>query len=151
MYRSFEFSIAMTLLGLIAAGVAVPFTDGPNVGLVTRIDVPVLAGATSVAIALLAVLVMHSVAAPLRQRNELRQGWPVGPIEQPVNLGLALREYHRRGAVLVAAGQDIYTRKEEAKMDAWIEKVSTFRPPTHPRTSPVALSPPARAGRTAHR
>lgn len=87
-YRSPLFGIALALVGLMATSLGVLFTVGSTVSTGTQVAVPLLSGTAAIAITFLIVLVLQTASAPLRQRNELRQSWPVGPIHEPPNVEL---------------------------------------------------------------
>ena len=126
-YRSTAFAITLALVGLMAASIAVLFTVGPEVALTTQIVVPLLSGVTSIAIAVLVVVAWQSGAAPVRQRNELRRDWPVGPTEKAEkapDVELTIRDYIRRGALL--ANFRGVTREHETQVEAWAAEVISF-------------------------
>ena len=86
-FRSTWFGVVLGLVGVIATSVGVLFTAGPGVSTSTQVAVPLLSGALAIALTLLVVVAVQVAAAPVRQRNELRQQWPAaGPVERPLDV-----------------------------------------------------------------
>src|SRR3712207_5575278 len=74
-YRSPVFAAVATMVQLVAVPLAVLFTDDAA-PLKDKIAAPVLTGAIALAATFLAVITVCVVTSPVRQRNELRRGWP---------------------------------------------------------------------------
>lgn len=91
----------------------------------TQIAVPILGGAVALLMTFTVVLVFELVAAPIRQRNELRRAWEPSPAIETVNVGLTLRNLHRKGnelAQFLEARQGV-ARGHRDEIDAWVEEV----------------------------
>ena len=125
-YRSPLFGIALALVGLMATSIGVLFTVGSTVSTGTQVAVPLLSGTAAIAITFLIVLVLQTASAPVRQRNELRQSWPVGPIHEPPNVELTLRNYVRRGEAVQDRVDGASTRDDRRAAEDWAEEVVQF-------------------------
>lgn len=95
-YRSAVFGLALSLVAVIAGATTVLVTDDPDASTAAKLAAPILVGAAAMALTILAVLVFEMLAAPLRQRNDLRRDWPEGPTEKVVNVPLELANFARR-------------------------------------------------------
>jgi hypothetical protein len=107
---------------IIAGTIAAVASAGEDTTM--QVAVPILGGAVALLMTFAVVLAFELVAAPVRQRNELRRAWTVPEIKT-VNVGLTLRNAHRRGnelAQLLEARQGIGGGHRE-EIDAWVEEV----------------------------
>lgn len=120
--RTAAFGIAVSIIGVIFAAGALIASDGEPVS--TQAAATVLFGVLAVGLTLLLVVVAQLAAAPIRQRNELRTVLGNRGVEE-VNVGLALRNAHRRGnemAQRFAARRSLGTpQRQEA--EAWTDEV----------------------------
>jgi hypothetical protein len=121
-YRSATFSLSVAVLGLLAAAIAGLKTSG-HADTETQALVPLAFGLGAVAVGCLAVLVFEVVAAPLRQRDELRRVWVSS---DPVDPELVLRDLRRRGRDLLAdlGGPDFSL--DSVSVETWTSEVVEF-------------------------
>lgn len=121
-YPSTEFEVAAALMTIIAGAIAAGASAGEDT--TTQIAIPVLGGTVALLMTFAVVLGFQLVAAPIRQRNELRAAWNVAEIET-VNVDLTLRNAHRRGNELAQRFEQRMAisalNREEA--EAWTEEV----------------------------
>lgn len=125
-YRTTTFQLGGALLTAIFSSLALIAQEGQPT--TTQVAVAVLAAAVAILLSVVVVLVCQLAAAPVRQRNELREAWEAPEIEI-VNVDLTLRNAHRRGNELahlleqrLAARQGTGAgHREEA--EAWTEEV----------------------------
>lgn len=121
-YPSTEFEVAAALMTIIAGAIsAVAAADGNTTA---QIAIPILGGAVALLMTFMVVFLFELVAAPVRQRNELRQAWTVPEIET-VNVDLTLRNAHRKGnelAQFLEARRGVAQGHRE-EIDAWVEEV----------------------------
>ncbi len=95
----------------------------------TQIAIPILGGAVALLMTFTVVLVFELVAAPLRQRNELRRAWEPAPAIETVNVDLTLRNAHRRGNELAQRFEQRIANKrgigvdDREEAEAWTEEV----------------------------
>jgi hypothetical protein len=121
-YPSTEFEVAAALMTIIAGAIAAVASADKDTTI--HIAIPILGGAVALLMTFAVVLAFQLVAAPIRQRNELRAAWTVPEIET-VNVDLTLRNAHRRGnelAQLLEAREGI-ARGHREEIDAWTEEV----------------------------
>lgn len=111
-YPTTAFQIGGALMTLIVGAIAaVASADGnPSI----QIAIPVLGGAAALGMTFLAVLAFQLVAAPIRQRNELRGAWTAP--EAQTGIGVKLWNAHRKGCdlstrIATEPGRDSYYRK----------------------------------------
>lgn len=123
-YRSTAFYITEGIVGVIAAGIGILLTTGAD-STQTQVVVPILAGIIGVLLPLAAVLAVQVAATPRRQRDELRAAWPSGPIRQPVNVELTLRNFIRQ-AEDYAAVRDSWYREDMTAIEDWTNEVIAF-------------------------
>jgi hypothetical protein len=128
-YRTATFGVVLAIMELLAVPAAVLATVGHN-DTTTQVAVPVLTGAVAMLLAFAAVLVFQLGAAPVRQRNELRQRWSRSEPEpvQPVNIELTLRNERRRGGDIlstVASGVS-HSTGDELAAEEWTSGVIDF-------------------------
>lgn len=98
-YRTTEFGVVTTVVSLVFVSGAVLFTsaDAPTK---TQVAVPILAGLLALALCFGVVLAVQVSAAPIRQRDELRQAWKPAPV-QTMDVPLTLRNAHRKGSEIL--------------------------------------------------
>lgn len=121
-YRTTTFQLGGALLTAIFSALALIAQEGQPT--TTQVAVPILAAAVAILLSVVIVFACQLAAAPVRQRNELRQAWTMPEIET-VNVGLTLRNAHRRGnelAQLLEARQGV-ARGHREEIDAWVEEV----------------------------
>lgn len=123
-YPSTEFEVAAALMTIIAGSIAaVASASGDTT---TQIAIPILGGAVALLMTFVVVLAFELVAAPIRQRNDLRRAWSV-PEVKTVNIGLTLRNLHRKGGELTHRGTSMgISRRDEMKMEEWADGVVDF-------------------------
>jgi len=125
-YPTTGFEIAATLVTIIFGAVAAVVSAGENT--TTQIAAPIIGGALALSLTFGIVFVAWLVAAPLRQRNELRQHWtrPEPEPVQPVDVGLSLRDFRRRGDDLVNSFRQGYDPEDEETGERWTQEVIQF-------------------------
>jgi hypothetical protein len=103
-YRTPTFGLALALAELLAVPAAVLTTAG-NDDTATQVAVPVLSGAVAIVLAVVVVLAMQLLAAPVRQRDELRRRWSrvEQDVDRPASVELTLRDERRKCDDLLAA------------------------------------------------
>jgi hypothetical protein len=118
------FGIGAAIVGLLFAAAALIASEGQPAS--TQAGATVLCGAASIGITLVFILLFQLVAAPVRQRDALRAAWETPEIET-VNVGLSLRNLHRKGTELVHRYSGLGTGKpEEEEIEQWADGVVAF-------------------------
>lgn len=126
-YPSTEFEVAAALMTIIAGSIAAVVSASGDA--TVRIAVPILGGAVALLMTFAVVLVFELVAAPIRQRNELREAWEPSPAIETVNVDLTLRNGHRRGNELAQRLEQRLAIKrgigadERQEAEAWTEEI----------------------------
>ena len=126
-YKTTTFGVALAIMELLAVPAAVLATAGHN-DTATQVAVPIISGALAVALAFIVVLVVQLAAAPVRQRNELRQGWdqPEPEPAQTVNVELTLRDFRRKGSDLLKSFSGGYATEDEEAAERWTAETIEF-------------------------
>ena len=121
-YPTTGFQIGGALVTLVVGSFAAVASAGGSTSI--QIAIPVLGGAVALGMTFLAVLAFQLAAAPVRQRNELREAWSVPEIET-VNVDLPLRNAHRKGSDLLARfkNQGGYYSNDTKRFEDWTEEV----------------------------
>jgi hypothetical protein len=124
-YGSTAFEIAFALVTAIVAAFAVLIGDGSTKD---QIASAILIVASGMALVLFLVFAVQLALAPLQQRNELRSAWPTGPIREPVNVDLNLREFARKFQDLAtkASEYQVLTPDFESAADKLAEEAVQF-------------------------
>jgi hypothetical protein len=123
-YRTTTFQLGGALLAAIFSALALIAQEGQAT--TTQGAVLVLAAAVAILLSVVVVLVCQLAAAPVRQRNALRAAWETPEIET-VNVGLSLRNLHRKGTELVHRYSGLGTGKpEEEEIEQWADGVVAF-------------------------
>ena len=123
-YPSTEFEVAAALMTIIAGAIAAVTSASENT--TTQIAVPILGGAVALLMTFAVVFGFQLIAAPVRQRNELRTAWEA-PETETVNVGLTLGNMHRKGTELVHRFAPIgIGRPEEEEIEQWADEVVAF-------------------------
>lgn len=123
--KSPHFGIGAAIVGLIfAAGALVASESQP---VTTQVGATILFGALSIAVTLLFIFLAQLAAAPVRQRNELRQAWepPSDPV-RPINIELALRNERRKASGFYRVrgnGTITRTKEDEQGAEEWTNRV----------------------------
>lgn len=122
-YPSTEFEVAAALMTIIAGAVAAVASAGETI--TAQIAVPIVGGAVALLFAFGVVFAVQLVAAPIRQRDELRRAWsrPEPQPVQPVNVELTLRNERRKGGDLLNSfvGALGHTTADELAVEEWTE------------------------------
>lgn len=120
-YRTTTFQLGGALVAAICSALAVIAQEGQPT--TTQGAVLVLAAAVAILLSVVIVLVCQLAAAPIRQRNELREAMPStpGPI---VSISVQLANSYRRGTELLARihhepGRPTHDRKAAQN---WVEE-----------------------------
>jgi len=127
-YPSTEFEVAAALMTIIAGAIAA--VASADKGTTIQIAIPVLGGAVALLMTFAVVLAFQLVAAPIRQRNELRAAWsrPEPEPAQPVNVGVALSDLRRRGKDLINgfSFRGGYNAEDEEAVESWTRETVQF-------------------------
>lgn len=121
-YRTTTFQLGGALLTAIFSALALIAQEGQPT--TTQVAVPILAAAVAILLSVVVVLACQLAAAPVRQRNELREAWQAPAIET-MNMDLSLRNAHRKGMDLAAHLQSGrgYTSNDTKRVERWTEDV----------------------------
>jgi hypothetical protein len=136
-YTSSSFWVVVTIVGLLATGFSVLATAGES-DTTHRVVVPILSGIIALSVVLLLVLAVQFAAASGRQRNELRAAWQAPEIET-INVGLTLRNLHRKGTELLHRFADGIGRPGEEEIEQWADGVVAFLSKQVPEQSTQAF------------
>jgi hypothetical protein len=121
-YPSTEFEVAAALMTIIAGAIAAVAAAGENI--TTQIAAPIIGGALALLVTFGVAWFVQLAAAPVRQRNELRDAWSVPEIET-VNVDLALRDAFRKGNDLAKflEQRQAYSRGNREEAQDWADDV----------------------------
>jgi hypothetical protein len=122
-YRTTTFQLGGALLTAICSSLALIAQEGQPT--TTQAAVAVLAAAVAILLSVVVVLVCQLAAAPVRQRNELRAAWEIPEIET-VNIGLTLRDFHRKGTELRHRFSQMIGRRGEQEVEQWADGAVRF-------------------------
>jgi hypothetical protein len=107
---------------IVGAVAAVVSADGSTS---IQIAIPVLGGAVALGMTFLAVLAFQLVAAPVRQRNELREAWKA-PVTQ-TGIVVKLWNAYRKGCDLSARMEEKLPQERDWKAaEAWAEETAAL-------------------------
>lgn len=125
-YPTTAFEVAATLMTIIFGAIAAVVSAGEDT--TTQIAIPILGGAVALLTTFAVVFGFQLIAAPIRQRNELRQNWsrPAADSVQPVNVELSLRDFRRRGDDLLNSFRRGYTTEDEETAERWTGETIQF-------------------------
>lgn len=124
-YGSGAFGIATTVVSVLTGAIAAWASSGgePEEGIV----VGVIAGLGGLLVCLLTVLLFEIGAAPLRQRNELRQAFESQDQLDDSQVLISLIDFLRRGEDhLSECRVRDFTTGDEAKLEDWTREVVDF-------------------------
>lgn len=121
-YRTTTFQLGGALLTAIFSALALIAQEGQPT--TTQVAVPILAAAVAILLSVVIVFACQLAAAPIRQRNELREAWQAPEIET-VNVEISLRNAYRKGDELLArlATRQGYTATQRKEVEAWADGV----------------------------
>jgi len=125
-YRTTNFQLGSALMTTIFSALALFAQEGQPT--TTQVAVTILAAAVAMLLSVVVVLVCQLAAAPVRQRNDLRQNWTrpdPGPV-QPVNVGLSLRDFRRQGEDLLNSFRRGYSTEDEETAERWTQETIGF-------------------------
>jgi len=122
-YRTTTFQLGGALLTAIFSALALIAQEGQPT--TTQVAVPILAAAVAILLSVVVVFACQLAAAPVRQRNELREVWQAPEIET-VNIDLSLRNAHRKGDDLASQleSQGGLYSKDPRRVEDWTEEVA---------------------------
>ena len=122
-YPSTEFEVAASLITIVVGAVAAVVSAGSNA--TTQIAVPVIGGALALAVSFTAVFLAQLIAAPKRQRDELRAAWNPGEPIKPIDIGLVLRNERRKAAGFyrVQNGAMVTTKEDQRGAEEWTNRI----------------------------
>jgi hypothetical protein len=120
-YRTTTFQLGGALLAAIFSALAVIAQEGQPAS--TQAAVLVLAAAVAILLSVVVVLVCQLAAAPVRQRNLLRESW--SEPKKIVNVDLTLRDAYRKGNELAKRLEQrtAWTRTDRSESEDWIDSV----------------------------
>ncbi|MBK5220953.1 MAG: hypothetical protein JJE35_14415 [Thermoleophilia bacterium] len=118
-YRTTTFQLGGALLTAIFSALALIAQEGQPT--TTQVAVTILAAAVASLLSVVVVFACQLAAAPVRQRNELRNSWPE-PIKT-VNVDLTLRDAYRKGNDLAKEleGKQGYSRHDRELAKDWAD------------------------------
>jgi hypothetical protein len=120
-YRTTSFAVFLAIAELLAVPAAILLTASHEDS-ATQIASPLLSGAIALVATFAIVLIAQLAAAPIRQRNELRDAWR-NP-EPPIDPELALMNLRRRGDDLLRSIRSAsYTADHESAAEIWTTEV----------------------------
>jgi hypothetical protein len=121
-YPTTAFEVAATLMTIIFGAIAAVVSAGEST--TTQIAIPILGGAVALLVTFAVVFGFQLIAAPIRQRNELRGAWEAPAIET-VNVDISLRNAQRKGDDIAKRleRKASYRRDERAEAEAWADSV----------------------------
>jgi hypothetical protein len=123
-YRTTTFQLGGALLTAIFSALALIAQEGQPT--TTQVAVPILGAAVAILLSVVIVFACQLAAAPIRQRNELREAWET-PEVKTVNVGLTLRNLHRKGGELTHRGTSMgISRRDGMLMEEWADGVVDF-------------------------
>lgn len=123
-YPSTEFEVAAALMTIIAGAIAA--VAAANGSTMAQVAIPILGGAVALLMTFVVVLVFELVAAPIRQRNELRRSWNGAEPVQPINIELTLRNERRKASGFYRVRQGggiIRSSADEQGAEEWTNRV----------------------------
>ena len=122
-YQSTTFQLGGALLTAIFSALALIAQEGQPT--TTQVAVPILAAAVAILLSVVIVFACQLAAAPVRQRNALREAWETPEIET-VNVDLSLRNAHRKGDDLanqLESQRGLYSG-DPRRVEDWTEEVA---------------------------
>jgi hypothetical protein len=120
-YRTTTFQLGGALLTAIFSALALIAQEGQPT--TTQVAVPILAAALAILLSVVVVFACQLAAAPVRQRNQLRESWSE-PIKT-VNVDLTLRDAYRKGNELAKRLEQktAWTRHDRSESEDWVDSV----------------------------
>jgi len=124
-YRTTTFQLGGALVAAIFSALALIAQKGQPTS--TQVAVLVLAAAVAILLSVIVVLVCQFAAAPVRQRNELREAWTSPSENQPTDIAVRLWNAYRKGCDLSARmeGQLAHERDWHA-VEKWAEETANL-------------------------
>jgi hypothetical protein len=123
-YRTTTFQLGGALLTAIFSALALIAQEGQPT--TTQVAVPILAAAVAILLSVVVVLACQLAAAPIRQRNELRQAWDRPTEVRPVNIELTLRNERRKASGFYRVrgdGMITRTKEDEEGAEEWTNRI----------------------------
>jgi hypothetical protein len=121
-YPTTTFQVAAALISIIFGSIAAAAASEANT--TTQVACPVLGGATGLLMAFAVVFGAQLIAAPIRQRDELRLAQQA-PKAETVSVDLTLRNAHRKGNELAKTLERSQgtTTSERYNAEQWTDEV----------------------------
>jgi|SRR5215211_491587 len=124
-YQSSQFNSATTGVSVLAGATAVLLTFGGDAAEVVAASV--IAGLGAIMGCLASVLFFQAVAAPLRQRNELRRLLSSSDQLEDPEVLVALTDFSRRADDLLSECRAVdFTARHEDALETWTREVVEF-------------------------
>lgn len=124
-YRTTTFQLGGALVTAISSALALIAQEGQPI--TTQVAVPILAAAVAILLSVVVVFGCQLAAAPIRQRNELRQAWvPSAEPVRPVDIELTLRNERRKASSFYRVrnnGTISRTKEDEHGAEEWTNRV----------------------------
>lgn len=124
-YPSTEFEVAAALMTIIAGAIAAVVAASENT--TTQIAAPIIGGAVALLITFGVVFAVQLAAAPVRQRNELREAWDPGESVRPIDIELTLRNERRKASGFYRrtprGGGWVQTQEHEKAAEEWTNRI----------------------------
>ncbi len=132
-YPTIGYGVAATLTTIIFGSVAAVAAAGEDT--TNQIAYPIVGGALALAMTFVALFAIQLGAAPVRQRNDLREAWKAPEKVQSVNVPLTLRNHHRKGVELRHRFSGaMIGRAAQQELEQWADGVVDFMGPKLPES-----------------
>lgn len=122
------FGIGGAIVALLFGAAALIASEGQPVA--TQAATSIFFGVLSVGITLVFIFLVQLAAAPVRQRNALRQAWnrpePEPESVQPVNVALSLSDLRRKGEDLRISFRNGHDAEGEEAVEIWTREAIQF-------------------------
>jgi hypothetical protein len=123
-YPTISFGTAASLATIVVGAVAAVASAGDNT--TTQIAYPIIGGALALALTFGVLFAIQLAAAPVRQRNELRDNWVRPESGRPINVELTLRNERRKANTFYrvrANGTFTRTKEDEEGAEEWTNRI----------------------------
>lgn len=121
--KTTAFGVAATLMTIIFGSVAAVVSAGQDT--TTQIAAPILGGALALALTFATLFAVQLAAAPVRQRNELREAWDSDEPGRPIDIELILRNERRKASDFyrIQQGRAVTTAVNRIAAEEWTNRV----------------------------
>jgi hypothetical protein len=124
-YSSIAFQTGGTLVTLIVGAVAAAISADESS--TAQIAIPVLGGAVAIGMSFLAVLMFQVAAAPIRQRDALREAWPSAGNQSSGDTTVKLWNAYRQGRDLaLRLDAQVAAERDWTAAERWANEVGAL-------------------------